>query len=347
MNKPVSLLDRPASIPVIRRLMAKGWIAPEEAGAMEQEVRQALPWRKWLDRGLLSLGAMFLLAGTICFFAYNWNHLPAVSKLLLASGAVLASLLGATWVGFENFAGKVLLLATSALVGVFLAVFGQIYQTGADSYQLFTAWAVLILPWAVLGQFIPLWLFWLAILNLAMALYWPLAVSLFSAKSFLFLFRLETVSLLVLNCVALASWEMAHRRKIEWLDGGWCAPILVLAVVAAGGTATIGEILESVNRSSNGLGLSLALLLYAGGVAGMGFYFSRVRYSLPSLAIVTLGACITATALAVRVLLAGASGDIVSLWFFLGIIVLGIFGAGGWFLREQRLSHLHLEGEKE
>ena len=79
----------------------------------------------------------------------------------------------------------------------------------------------------------------------------------------------------------------------------------------------------------------------------MGFYFSRVRYSLPALAIVTLGACLTATALAVRVLVTERSGDPTNIWLLLGITILGIFGAGGWFLHEKRLAHLHLEGEKE
>ena len=144
-----SPLDRPASIPVLRRLLAAEALTSQEVEAMERQVRRDLPWKIWLDRGLLSLGIALILAGIGYFFAHNWDHLTDDDKLGMAGGAVLASLLGATWVGFDRFAGKLLLLAACALVGVYIAVFGQIYQTGADSYLLFTNWAFLIFLFSV------------------------------------------------------------------------------------------------------------------------------------------------------------------------------------------------------
>ena len=33
------------------------------------------------------------------------------------------------------------------MIGLSLAVIGQVYQTGADSYLLFLIWTLLILPW--------------------------------------------------------------------------------------------------------------------------------------------------------------------------------------------------------
>ncbi len=128
---------------------------------MERRVRRDLPWKLWLDRGLLSLGVALVLAGIGYFFAHNWDHLTNNDKLGLAGGAVLVSLVGATWAGLDRFPGKLLLLAASALVGVYLAVFGQIYQTGADTYELFTGWAFLIFPWVALGRLMPLWILWL------------------------------------------------------------------------------------------------------------------------------------------------------------------------------------------
>jgi uncharacterized membrane protein len=43
-------------------------------------------------------------------------------------------------------------------VGVLQAVFGQIYETGADSYVLFLIWALLIIGWVAIGGYAPLWL---------------------------------------------------------------------------------------------------------------------------------------------------------------------------------------------
>ena len=51
--------------------------------------------------------------------------------------------------GLDAVAGRISLFATAFLSGILLAVFGQVYQTGADPYGLFLAWALLILPWAV------------------------------------------------------------------------------------------------------------------------------------------------------------------------------------------------------
>ncbi|MEI9997808.1 MAG: DUF2157 domain-containing protein [Verrucomicrobiota bacterium] len=161
MNTIPSPLDRPASIPVLRRLHAAKVVTLPEVEAMERRVRRDLPWKLWLDRGLLSLGVALVLAGIGYFFAHNWDHLTNNDKLGLAGGAVLVSLVGATWAGLDRFPGKLLLLAASALVGVYLAVFGQIYQTGADTYELFTGWAFLIFPWVALGRLMPLWILWL------------------------------------------------------------------------------------------------------------------------------------------------------------------------------------------
>ncbi|MBC8290414.1 MAG: DUF2157 domain-containing protein, partial [Planctomycetes bacterium] len=54
--------------------------------------------------------------------------------------------------------------------GVFLAVFGQVYQTGADEWLLFAGWAGLILPWTALSRFEALWILWLATDTFALCL---------------------------------------------------------------------------------------------------------------------------------------------------------------------------------
>src|SRR5699024_11365250 len=44
---------------------------------------------------------------------------------------------------------QLLLLIASIITGSLLALFGQVYQTGADTWQLFFAWAILITPWEI------------------------------------------------------------------------------------------------------------------------------------------------------------------------------------------------------
>ncbi|RYD91676.1 MAG: DUF2157 domain-containing protein, partial [Sphingobacteriales bacterium] len=51
------------------------------------------------------------------------------------------------------------------------AVFGQIYQTGADTYDLFLGWTVFTLLWALASRFEPLWLIWLLLANTTFVFY--------------------------------------------------------------------------------------------------------------------------------------------------------------------------------
>ncbi|MET0204922.1 MAG: DUF2157 domain-containing protein [Casimicrobiaceae bacterium] len=49
----------------------------------------------------------------------------------------------AVWRGLDTLPGKAALVA-ALLAGALLALVGQVYQTGADTFELFAAWAVAI-----------------------------------------------------------------------------------------------------------------------------------------------------------------------------------------------------------
>jgi uncharacterized membrane protein len=338
MNTISSPLDSPASIPILRRLLAAKALTLQEAKAMELRVRCDLPWKPWLDRGLLSLGVVLILAGIGYFFAHNWDHLTNNDKLGLAGGAVLVSLVGATWAGLDRFPGKLLLLAASALVGVYIAVFGQIYQTGADSYELFTAWAFLIFPWVALGRFMPLWIFWIGLLNLALGFYWPVS-PFFGALESWNIFRHETISLLLLNGTALLLREGVERWPLSWFDRGWSTLILLTATIIPASVETTGEILHTWDNGASSSSAFIACGLYAAFVVGVGLYYNRLCYSLPALAITTLNTCTVLTFLAIRLLDFDQPHLNAGTWLIAGLIVLAIFGGGVFFLRTQRLSH--------
>jgi len=338
MNSTSSPLDRPASITTIRRLLALELLTTEEARKMERQVRRELPWKLWLDRGLLSLGVVLILAGISYFFAHNWDHITNNDKLGLSAGAVLLILIGATWAGLDHFPGKLLLLAASAFVGVFIAVFEQTYQTGADTYRLLACWALLIFPWVALGRFMPLWLFWLALLNLALECYW-LDVPCMDTSDSWIEYRHETISLLTLNGVALLMREFLDTKRISWMDRGCSALILLCAVIILATLETAGEILYTWNNDMFNGHTIISCGFYTALITGLGLFYRRWRYSLPSLAIITLGGCVTLTVLAFRAFIAEINLDHSGIWILMGLIVLAIFGSGVLFLRTQRLSH--------
>lgn len=126
-------------------------------------------WARILDRTLLAAGAALVVAGVVCFFAYNWHALPRLGKLGLAGAGVAAATLVALPLGLDRLAGKIALSAAAVLAGVLLAVFGQVYQTGADAWQLFATWAAVALPWAIAAGFPALWAIWFAVGGVAIA----------------------------------------------------------------------------------------------------------------------------------------------------------------------------------
>lgn len=132
-------------------------------------------WSVWAKNNLRFLGVIFILAGIVCFFAYNWSQMGKFLKLGLPfSLFVIAGLL--TFLkGTEGLFGKLTSLSAAFMIGVFLAVFGQVYQTGADAWQLFALWSALMLPLVILTRFTALWTLFAVVVNIFLLSY-PLSL---------------------------------------------------------------------------------------------------------------------------------------------------------------------------
>lgn len=123
------------TLPAYERLL--GELCPLNAGA-------------WLSARLLMAASVFILAGVICFFAANWQHLGQMLKLGLPLAGLLACGAGAWYKGVQTAAGQAFGFGAGVLIGVFLAVFGQVFQTGAFVHQLFGPWCLLLVPLALI-----------------------------------------------------------------------------------------------------------------------------------------------------------------------------------------------------
>lgn len=214
----------------------QGRIAPEKLRTAFESagvLPDAHAWRRFIDRTLLFMGVVMLASGVIFFFAFNWQDLGRYGKFALVEAAIAGGLLLVWRLGLDTISGKAAVLFVSLTTGALLALVGQTYQTGADTYELFTAWAVAILPWALVARFTPLWIVWIGLLNLAVSLY-------FLTFGFLWgmLFAPEKLLWLLfgLNTVALAIWEGCAAAGIEWLRERWSVRILA---TASGGLITV------------------------------------------------------------------------------------------------------------
>lgn len=128
---------------------------------------------------LLGSAALCFASALICFFAYNWAALPRMGKLALLETGLLGCLLLAfalsRWLKpllADKAQGALpwLLFVACVFIGVLLAFIGQSYQQGADNWQLFAVWALLILPWVVFLKLEAGYLLLILLLNLALCL---------------------------------------------------------------------------------------------------------------------------------------------------------------------------------
>ena len=131
-------------------------------------------WLRFFDKALLIIGAIALALSLVFFIAYNWQNMGKMGKFALVEGALVITIALYITLSFKRqfqLIQQLLLLIASIITGSLLALFGQVYQTGADTWQLFTGWALLITPWVIIARFPALWLLWLGLINTGLTLY--------------------------------------------------------------------------------------------------------------------------------------------------------------------------------
>ncbi|MBE9608653.1 DUF2157 domain-containing protein [Chitinilyticum piscinae] len=174
-------------------------------------------WQAWAWQLPALAGLLCVIAGLIMLFASNWLLWP---RLLQVGGAQAVWLLAVTcwWRWREQAAGRWAAFAAAALTGVWLAVIGQAYQTGADAWQLFAVWTLLALPWALWARLEALWMLWLALASVSLLL--------FSDATLRWRWFSHTSALWPLHLLWLvAGWWVTFRRPAT----GWFAYVVVLA----------------------------------------------------------------------------------------------------------------------
>ncbi|MEO8753873.1 MAG: DUF2157 domain-containing protein, partial [Casimicrobiaceae bacterium] len=124
----------------------------------------AAQWRAFLERMVTWLGVALIAAAAVYFVAANWQALGRYARFALVEGALVLALACVWWRGLDSLAGRAALFAAAMLAGVLLALVGQVYQTGADTFELFALWAAAIAVWVAAGRQPALWLLWAALI---------------------------------------------------------------------------------------------------------------------------------------------------------------------------------------
>lgn len=296
-------------------------------------------WLRYLDRFLTAVGVLPIVAGITAFFAWNWADIHRMAKFALIELGLVAAVLLAWRFCIDSIGGRASLFAAAFLVGVLLAVFGQVYQTGADPYGLFLAWALMILPWALVGRQAGLWLLLQVLLNLTLIMYWTQVLH--PPSGFWQLARLlgplvwlgTTVLdwrlaswLFGLNALALVLWEIAAARGMQWLQGRTCPRIIALIAFYT----VLGPTLVVIFAATEGFNIHLSVVspvLFAAALAVSLWYYQYRKPDLFMLTAALFGAILVIMACAIRYLFE----HIDDMLFLLALLLIAqVAGAAYW-----------------
>jgi uncharacterized membrane protein len=131
----------------------------------------AAAWRSFTARLATGAGIAALGSGAIFFVAANWQALHVLGRFAMVQAALLACIAAAWWRPPPERIGRAGAIVAIFATGALLALFGETYQTGADLFELFFAWAGLALPFALAAQAGAAWAIWWIVLDVALALY--------------------------------------------------------------------------------------------------------------------------------------------------------------------------------
>ncbi|MDP7546067.1 MAG: DUF2157 domain-containing protein [Alphaproteobacteria bacterium] len=278
-------------------------------------------WRAFIDHLLLWLGGLALACAIVFVVAFNWNEIGRFAKFGVVQLALVLAVAAYCKLGAQGVAGKVSLLVATILLGVLLALYGQTHQTGADPWQLSFVWALLMLPWALVGRFAAIWIVWLTLINLSIGLYHQtfqgvLPLMLDTDTSLLWL-------IFLVNTLALFAWEFLAARW-HWLWQRWAVRLLA---VASGAPITM-LVLESI-FSGGGVNVFPGVA-WVIGLAALYFVYRGLRRDLFMLA----GGCLSGI-----VVLTAFLGEQMAIWehsvlfLLLSLLVIALASGAAVWLR--------------
>ena len=303
-----------------------------EQGAMPEEkidialaVAKVTPdgksWRTFIDHLLLWLGGFALVFAVMFFIAFNWNYLGYFSKFGLVEGFIVLAVVAYCNLAEDSIASKVSILVATIALGVLLALYGQTYQTGADSWQLFFNWALLMLPWAIIGSFPAIWILWIALINVSIILYYLTFRGIFG-----FGFISDSTVLWIvflINTIAFITWQLLATTW-QWLSERWAIRLLAIG----SGVPLTWLVLFSIFDSREVV--VYPVLVWALWLVAMHYIYRYVKLDLFMLAGCCLSSItVTVSFLGKHMLRHGDAGA----FLFLAIVVIGMGGGAALWLK--------------
>ncbi|MCV6608335.1 MAG: DUF4401 domain-containing protein [Campylobacterales bacterium] len=231
------------------------------------EVGKVLSW----------IGMFFIGSGVVFFFAYNWNELHKFEKLGVTISFIFVA------IGIYLFSKKDSILNDTSLwlatvgIGVTLAVFGQIYQTGADAYNLFVAWSIFAFGLVGVSKSSINWFTFLILINLTLRLYLEQALHMDEQG-------ITSIMIVGNSFIALLLFFAVKKENLSQFK--WLLEAVILYLLLLNFNLLMGEFFQPFSRYSLFFVFYVALLYYIkkkGQLLGESLAILTLVFLLPTL----------------------------------------------------------------
>lgn len=219
------------------------------------------------------IGLALIAVSIVYLLAANWWMLPKFVQLFMPQVLLLGSALLSVHFAAREKLRQSLDTVSVLMLGLSLAVIGQIYQTGADSYQLFLLWALLLLPWLYRPN-IGVFALFCVVSQLALYFYFKqnfwlvraetaylLSLNLLTGLSLIYALRYYPVLRYLLIAVVVLISVFSMFRFIDSNSIWYLASVLVLALLFSTYFYTRQQQLET-SLLVAGLALSFSILIF-------------------------------------------------------------------------------------
>lgn len=188
------------------------------------QIRDDYPLRNTLFiQHLHIFGYVFMAVSILYLIAANWLMLPDSIQLVIPPLIFVVT----AWISVKDTLSEgvrqTLHGVCGLMIGLSLAVIGQVYQTGADSYLLFLIWTLLLLPWLYRPN---IGIFALICITSQLTLFLFFKQTFWSEKfPYLYLFALNLLSL-------IAFWVCIKKyRALRFAFIAWFAVISIMGMI--------------------------------------------------------------------------------------------------------------------
>lgn len=231
MDTYQNIVGEQPSLPVAEQTVTRGVV---EAWMAEGVIDKSERWQTlsvlypresrnaFIRRAWLGLMAVFFLAGLSAIVAANWDNLGVFLRLGGAMAVYLVLVYTGLRQGLDSTHGKVLLSAAGFVSGMLLVIVTQYYQLNVDGIWFYGTWCCFVLPFALVADYLPLWIGWSILLRLLLLNCFTDFDSNWQTRQFAMEYRTWSVLLAAAGTIGLRHFLLGKFPQTRsWLAPQW------------------------------------------------------------------------------------------------------------------------------